>query len=153
MLGARKARRAARMYYLDCVPIDRIAEKLECRRQEVLDVIDDPGQQQKYVDEAAKVRRRLRLRAAAAADAALEKQVEFVSSDVEDPTLVAAQQRTAAQLMRVGMMGDDDGKTITIRFEHGMPTIGGPASGGYREGSVEHAASGSVSLRFDGSQG
>lgn len=149
MLGARKARRAARMYYLDCKPIDKIAQELECSRKEVVDVIDDPGQQQKYVDEAAKIRRRMRVRAAAAADAALEKAVEFVSEDHDDTTLIVEQQRAAARLMRTGMAEEDDGRTITIRFEGGMPKLGMP-SGSYREDSLEHGDAGSVELRFDG---
>ena len=149
MIGVRKARRAARMYYLECIPVARIAEKLDCRREDVLDVIDDPGMQQKYVDAAEKARRRLRLRAAAAADTALERQVELVNATV-DSSLIAEQQRAAARVLRTGMAEEGNDGVITIRFEGGPIKLGMPTGRGYREDSIEHASPESTRLRFDG---
>ena len=150
MLGARRARRAARMYYLDCVPIDKIAAELSCSRKDVLDVIDDPDCQQQYVDEAAKARKRLRIRAAAAADAALEKQVEFIATEQTEKELIVAQQRTAARIMEAGMDDGESDGTIKIVFEHGMPRLGMPTTGGYCEDGLEHTAAGAARVCFDG---
>ncbi len=150
MLGARRARRAARMYYLDCVPIDKIAAELNCSRKEVLDVIDDPGCQQQYVDEAAKARKRLRIRAAAAADAALERQVEFIAQEQTEKELIVAQQRTAARIMEAGMDDGERDGTIKIVFKYGMPELGMPPHGNYREDGYEHPAAGTSCVCIDG---
>jgi len=150
MLGARRARRAARMYYLDCVPIDKIAQELNCSRKEVLEVIDDPGCQQQYLDEAAKARKRLRIRAAAAADAALERQVEFIAQEQTEKELIVAQQRTAARIMEAGMDDGESDGTIKIVFKYGMPELGMPPAGNYREGSYEYPAAGTSCVCIDG---
>lgn len=138
------------MYYLDCKPIGKIAEELGCSRSEVVEVIDDPGRQKQYVEEAAKIRRRMQARAAAAAEAAQEKLVEFMGEDVKETALIVEQQRAAARLLRAGMEDETGDGTIRIVFEGGMPKLGIPQGGSYREDGLEHASSGAVELRFDG---
>lgn len=152
MLNARQARRAARMYYLDCVPIDKIAGALGCSRGEIVEVIDDPGRQQQYIDEAQKARKRLRLRAAAAAEAALEKQVEFLAAEQTETELIVAQQRTAGQLLRAGMEDERTDGTVKLIFENGMPKLGMP-KGKYPEGGmVEREGTFTPVLCVDGDQ-
>lgn len=138
------------MYYLDCKPIGKIAEELSCSRSEVVEVIDDPGRQKEYVEEAAKIRRRMQARAAAAAEAAQEKLVEFMGEDVKETALIVEQQRAAARLLRAGMEDDTGDGTIRIVFEGGFPKLGMPPSGSYREDSIEPSRAGTVELRFDG---
>ena len=139
------------MYYLDCKPLEKIAEELGCSRSEVVEVIDDPGRQQQYIDEAHKARKRLRLRAAAAAEAALEKQVEFLATEQTETELIVAQQRTAGQLLRAGMEDERADGTVRVIFENGAPKLGMP-KGKYPEGGMVREGTFTPVLCVDGDQ-
>lgn len=132
-MNERQAKKACRRYYLECKPVAEIAQELGVSRAAVLAAIDDPGRQAEYLGKAENARRRLRARAAAAADAALEKQVAFLEEDVVDAALKAEQQRTADRVLRLGLQDEASGQEITLRFAHGMPELGMPRGTDYAE--------------------
>lgn len=121
----RQARRACRMYYLDCLPVARIAQDLRETREAVLKVIDDPTAQAEYLRQAERTRKRTKARAAQAAELALEKQVEFLNRDVGDE-LIPTQQATARALYGAGTGVLEDRSEIRISFTGGEIRIGMP---------------------------
>lgn len=118
-------RQAARLYYLDCRSVRQIAEELHVPREKVRAAIDDPGLQAEYLQKTEAIRSRTRARAAAAADIALERQVDFLQQDV-DAELIPAQQRTAAAVYRQGMNDMDDGSAVKVVFANGPIKLGMP---------------------------
>lgn len=121
----KQARRACRMYYLDCLPVGRIAQDTRETREAVLEVIDDPAAQAEYLRQAEQTRKRTKVRAAQAAELALEKQVEFLNREVTDE-LIPTQQATARALYGAGIADQDDRSEIRISFTGGDIRIGMP---------------------------
>lgn len=96
-----QARRAAALYYLDCLPVADIAKRLRCPRDAVRDAIDDPGIQAEYLDKAERARKRVQARLqAGGADLALGRQLELLSREDVDDKLVGVQQLTAERVLR-----------------------------------------------------
>lgn len=124
-LGDKKARAACRMYYLDAKTIREIAGELKCSREAVRDAVDDPAAQREYLDVVERVRRRTRLRAAAAAEAALDRQIEFVTSTDIPEDLRAAQMLTAERMLRRGLdRSEGEAREVVIEvkgLDLGMP--------------------------------
>lgn len=132
----RQARRACRMYYLDCVPVAKIAQELRETREAVLKVIDDPATQAEYLRQAERTRKRTKARAAQAAELALEKQVEFLNREVEDD-LIPTQQATARALYGAGAADQEDRSEIRISFTGSDIRIGMPKA---KPGEIEGAS-------------
>ncbi len=123
MSTAAQRRRICTLYYLDVKPIDAIAKEVGVSRREVRAAIDDPTTQEEFLQRAEAARRRARVRAACAADAALERQVELITADV-DAKLVPAQQRTAQALLNRALREEDKGEiriTFANEIKLGMP--------------------------------
>ena len=123
-LGHKKARAACRMYYLDAMTIRQIAADLKCSREAVREAVDDPTAQEEYLKAVERIRRRTRLRAAAAAEAALDRQIEFVTSVDVPAALRAAQLQTAERMLRRGLdRGEDEKRDVVIRIEGLEPAM------------------------------
>ena len=120
-----QARRACREYYLDCRSVEKIAQGLGVTKKAVREVIDDPGVQADYLQQAERTRKRTRARAAQAADLALERQVDFLQRDVSDK-LIPAQQQTARTLLGLGLRELEDRGEIRITFAGGDIHLGMP---------------------------
>lgn len=123
----RQARRICRLYYLDCMPIAEICEKVHESRAAVEAAIDDPAAHQEYLRRSEKTRERTKIRTAQAAELALEKQVDFLRRDVSED-LIPAQQHTARAVYGAGQRNQDDKGEIRITFPCGEIKIGMPSA-------------------------
>lgn len=124
-MNERQKRKICEKYYLDCKSIAQIAKETGVSRREIIEAVDDPSVQKEYLDRARAARERAKVRTACAADVALERQVDFVSSDGVDPRLVPAQQRAAQAVLNRALQDEDSGE-IRLIFPEGI-TLGMPA--------------------------
>ncbi len=131
-VGLRKAREICRRYYLDCASIADIAAEAHTSKETVRALLDDPAVQADYLRHAERARQRTRIRAAQAADLALDRQISFLARDAEElpDALRQEQQRTAERVLRRALAADrDDGKQITITWEGDLHELGMPGRG------------------------
>lgn len=137
-IGARKAREICRRYYLDCASIADIAAEVHASKETVRALLDDPAIQADYLRHAERARQRTRIRAAQAADLALDRQISFLAQDggALTDTLRQEQQRTAERVLRRALAADrDEARQITITWTGDMPDVAMPDGGSNAESS------------------
>ncbi len=145
-IGARKAREICRRYYLDCASIADIAAEAHTSKEAVRALLDDPAVQADYLRHAERARQRTRIRAAQAADLALDRQISFLARDADElpDALRQEQQRTAERVLRRALAADreQDSKQITITWAGDVPKLGMPGMEGKDDASSESGTSG-----------
>lgn len=124
MTRTRREQRVLAMYYLDLRPIAQIAQELRISRERVRDIVDDPTAQEEYLARAARSRRRARARLAAAADMALERQLDLIGRENVPDELIPAQQLAAHRVLKAALETDQDdarGEAAAVRIIDDIP--------------------------------